>query len=425
MLFKAGTASSITITPTEPMWLTGFAVRTAPSRGKINDLFAKAVALEDSTGHRVVIVSCDLIAISRDVAQRVSAEVKKRFGLSRDQILLCSTHTHYGPELRPDKIPFFNIPPEFAAKVQPYADFITATLIDLIGAALQNLTPATRSIAQATADFATNRRPGEDPIDHDVPILQITDDSGKPIAILFGYACHNTCMPPADCLISTDWAGFAAETIQQKSPGARALFLAGAGADQNPNPKGPLEISRKHAATLSNAVLTALQSAKPIDGNITTAFSEVPLEYEPFPSRESLQFDTNSYDAPRSFKAQFLLDQLNHGHHFDPTYPCPLQTLRIGNDFLLIAIGGEPVIDYAVNLKQEFAAPGKLIWVAGYANDMFGYVPTPRVLSGGGYEGIRSVLWAALPMPFTESVEERVLSGIRNLCRRIRNHNDD
>jgi hypothetical protein len=415
-MFKASTASTV-ITPTESVWLTGFAARTAPSRGKINDLFAKTVAIEDTTGKRIVIVSCDLIAISRDVAQRVSLEVKKRFGLNRDELLLCSTHTHYGPELRPDKIPFFKIPPEFAAKVQPYADFITTTLITLIGDALKNLKPAKLFTTQSTADFATNRRPGEDPIDHDVPILQITDESNKPMAILFGYACHNTTMPFADCLISTDWAGFAAETIQQQFPGAIAMFIAGAGADQNPNPKGPLEVSRKHAATLANSVLTALKSAREIDGEITTAFTEVPLEYEPFPSRESLQFDTNSYDAPRSFKAQFLLDQLNQGHRFDPTYPCPLQTLRIGNRFLLIAIGGEPVIDYAVNLKQEFAAPDKLVWIAGYANDMFGYVPTPRVLSGGGYEGTRSVLWAALPMPFTDTVEDRVLSGIRNLLK--------
>ena len=72
----------------------------------------------------------------------------------------------------------------------------------------------------------------------------------------------------------------------------------------------------------------------------------------------------------------------------------------------MIAIGGEPVIDYAVNLKREFGGT-RNVWVVGYANDMFGYVPTPRILAGGGYEGTRSVLWSALPMPFTESVEER------------------
>jgi hypothetical protein len=104
------------------------------------------------------------------------------------------------------------------------------------------------------------------------------------------------------------------------------------------------------------------------------------------------------------------------GHKFDFSYPCPVQTIAIGDDLLMTAIGGEPVIDYAVNLKREFGGEGKLIWVVGYANDMFGYVPTPRVLRGGGYEGTRSVLWSTLPMPFTESVEERVLETVRRLA---------
>jgi hypothetical protein len=55
------------------------------------------------------------------------------------------------------------------------------------------------------------------------------------------------------------------------------------------------------------------------------------------------------------------------------------------------------------------------VWVAGYANDMFGYVPTAGVLRGGGYEGTRSVLWSALPAPFAENTEERVLAAVDRL----------
>src|SRR3954465_13988559 len=106
--FKAG-AASIRITPDEPVWLAGFAVRTEPAKGKLSDLFVKALAIEDERGARVVIVSVDLIAISRAVAHSVAVAARDRFGLSRDQLLLCATHTHYGPELRPDKVPFFHI----------------------------------------------------------------------------------------------------------------------------------------------------------------------------------------------------------------------------------------------------------------------------------------------------------------------------
>jgi neutral ceramidase len=58
------------------------------------------------------------------------------------------------------------------------------------------------------------------------------------------------------------------------------------------------------------------------------------------------------------------------------------------------------------------------VWVAGYANDMFGYVPTARILAGGGYEGTRSVLWSTLPAPFAETTERRVFETIDRLIRR-------
>ena len=128
-----------------------------------------------------------------------------------------------------------------------------------------------------------------------------------------------------------------------------------------------------------------------IAGSITTAFEEVELEYQPLPSREQLQADLAGDDQPKCTKAQFLLNAMDRGETFAKSYPCPIQIIRMGTDFTMIAIGGEPVIDYAVNLKREFGDRYKLVWVIGYANDMFGYVPTLRVLAGGGYEGTRSV----------------------------------
>jgi hypothetical protein len=390
------------------MWLAGFAVRTEPAKGRLSDLFVKALAIEDSRGKRVVVVSMDLIAISRSVAHTVSVAARERFGLSRDQFMLCATHTHYGPELRPDKVPFFQIPDEFAAKIQPFADRLADAIIDVVGQSLERLRPTTLRIAETQVTFAANRRGADDPIDHSVPIL-IADGVG----VVFGYACHNTTMPPADCLYSGDWAGFAAEEIEREYPGHVALFLAGAGADQNPV-KGSAEVSKRHGSELTQAVRKS--NLKPITGDIRTAFAEVKLDYQPLPDIASIKADRLSEDQPRRTKAEFLLELYRRGHKFDFSYPCPVQTIAIGDDLLMTAIGGEPVIDYAVNLKREFGGEGKLIWVVGYANDMFGYVPTPRVLRGGGYEGTRSVLWSTLPMPFTESVEERVLETVRRLA---------
>src|SRR3954469_21539328 len=117
--YRAGVAS-VVITPQQPTWLAGLAVRNTPSRGTINDLRAKALAIEDAAGERLVIVTMDLIAVTPHIASAVAAEVSRRHGLSRERLLFSASHTHCGPEVRPDKVEFFKIPPEYAARIEPY-----------------------------------------------------------------------------------------------------------------------------------------------------------------------------------------------------------------------------------------------------------------------------------------------------------------
>src|SRR3954467_12861953 len=99
--FKAG-AGSVCFTPEEPLWLAGYAARTTPARGKISDLYASGVVLEDNRGERVVIVSADVIAITRPLAVAVAERARERHGLARRQLILAATHTHYAPEFRAD-----------------------------------------------------------------------------------------------------------------------------------------------------------------------------------------------------------------------------------------------------------------------------------------------------------------------------------
>src|SRR4051794_38934008 len=58
--WKAGVATEV-ITPKKSMWLAGYGGRTKPSEGKEHDLYVKALALEDPSGDRFVILTSDLI----------------------------------------------------------------------------------------------------------------------------------------------------------------------------------------------------------------------------------------------------------------------------------------------------------------------------------------------------------------------------
>jgi hypothetical protein len=468
--YKTGTAS-VCITPDEPLWLAGYAARNAPARGKISDLFASALAIEDESGQRFAIASADVIAITRAIADAVTDAVCSRHRLSRSQLLLTATHTHYGPEFRPDKQVFFSIPDEFAGAFEGISTKLVAAISQVIDQAIARLEPATLFARKTSAGFAHNRRrvgaatgtrhtvlpcagsaaPAADPprlggpttediVDHDVPILDCVDARGNRKAVLFGYACHNTTSPPGDLRYCADWAGFAREELQQTNPDATALFIPGAGADQDPEPRGAVELSRQHGREIAHAVQEALnEPGIEITGPIRAELEDVDLELEPV-TPERLRKMLDSDDPPQRVKAKFLLEAIDRGEKLVKSYLAPLQVVRLGNELLLIALSGEPVVDWAHKFKQkasswahEARSPiscsplpagyplggSPLIWVAGYCNDMFGYLPTRRVQTEGGYEGGRANLWSAIPAPFTEKVEDRITNTVRRLIDRV------
>ena len=86
-------------TPTAPVRMAGYASRTSPSQGVAHPLVAKALALADASGHKVVMVTCDIIAFRRTFTNRVTDRVKDKYGLPREDVVLFASHNHAGPAL--------------------------------------------------------------------------------------------------------------------------------------------------------------------------------------------------------------------------------------------------------------------------------------------------------------------------------------
>ena len=91
--------SRVVITPEKPMWLSGYGSRNHASEGKIHDLYARAAALQDDGGKRVVMISLDLVGVPKVMAERVSAAAKTKHKLERADLMFCCSHTHCGPAL--------------------------------------------------------------------------------------------------------------------------------------------------------------------------------------------------------------------------------------------------------------------------------------------------------------------------------------
>ncbi|MBN1418455.1 MAG: neutral/alkaline non-lysosomal ceramidase N-terminal domain-containing protein [Planctomycetes bacterium] len=429
--WKAGVASTV-ITPDLPVWLDGYAARDKPAEEKVHDLLAKALVIEDAAGTRFVIVSADILRIPREVRDAVAKEARERFGIAPENLLLNASHTHCGPMVTVREASLWNAPPEFVKKSQDYIAGLGPAFIDLIGRALDALAPARLSYAHARAGYAMNRRlktdrgvlnhPNPDgPVDHDVPVLRIEDpptekDPGVRIrALLFGYACHATTL----CFFQVcgDHPGFAQRYVEEAHPGTTALYLAGCGGDQNPYPRhGPdgLEYCMQHGRALANAVETALLARpRPVRGPLRAALSEIALPFASVPTREALESQAASRNASERKRAEALLAILERDGSLPASYPYLIQVVRFGDDLVLAALAGEVVVGYSLQLKAKIEGPA--VWVAGYSNDVFGYVPTARILEEGGYEGTGSLSLSALTAPFDPSIETRILEEVHRL----------
>ncbi|MEN9633300.1 MAG: hypothetical protein RL077_1704 [Verrucomicrobiota bacterium] len=429
------------LTPPGPIWLAGYAGRAAPSSGVDTDIFAKALALSDGRGGRVVIVTLDLIRVPLALREYIERTAAQKFGLKPSEILLNASHTHSGPEVEPDRLELETVfsrmaKPADLAAVAAFAVFLREAVLNVIGESLSAPWSARLDFSEARAGFAMNRRRPESngtfsnnpypagPVDHAVPVLKITDTEGKIRALLFGYACHNTTLSGDQ--VSGDYAGYAQQYLETSYPGATALFLLGGGGDQNPYPRGKMvpgqavEIAaQQHGRALANAVHTALAaSPRGVRGPLRTALAPALLDYDLLPATELAKFRGPAFTAPVLARARALEKTLADGQPVPPL-ACPVQVIQFGADLTLVALGGEVVVDYSLRLKSELAGAAA-IWVAGYSNDVFGYLGSRRVIAEGGYEGLSAnTRILNHPGAFTATAEDRVVAKVHELRRQL------
>jgi hypothetical protein len=416
--WKAGVAT-VDITPRESLWMAGFARRMQPSQGVALPLHAKALALQCRERPVAVLVTVDLLGVTARSTSYVAAEVERRHGIPRANLLFNASHTHCGPVVDEQLSVAYDLSPEQWTAIRGYSKRLDEQLVAVVGHAIAQLRPARLSYARGEAGFAANRRvkfSADGPVDRSVPVLRIDGTSGESVAVAFGYACHNTTLQDTFVQYHGDYAGVAQDALERRHPTMTALFVAGCGADANPSPRGTLDHVRAHGEALAAAVERVLPTTVPIAAALQTSYGIVDLPFVGETARtqwrRQLPIDEiylRRYDA--------LMEALRAREGRLPAaQPQPIQIWRFGTPsepLTLVALGGEVVVDYALRLGRDYA--DARIWAAGYSNDVFGYVPSLRVLKEGGYEGADAMVYYGRPGPFTDTIEERIFGEIARL----------
>lgn len=424
--WKAG-AAKVSITPQTSVWMAGFANRQRPSEGVGLDLYARALALEDARGQRAVLVSTDLLGLPGDVAEVISSRVRERYGVPRDRLILNSSHTHCGPVVGHMLEGAYGLTPGRWSDIEDSTGRLENQIVAVVGDALRDLAPAAIGFAQTNASFGVNRRMDggkrfgpnyAGPADHDVPVLRISRQDGQLRAVIFGYGCHPTTIQGSYCKFHGDYPGVAEASLERRHPGAVALFVQGAGGDVKPFPFGSDRLAEAYGELLAATVDQQLDStAVPVEGPLNTAFETVPIAFgTPF-TREQLNQRLGSPDAAVRRHAAKMLSILDREGRLPLDHPYPLQVWQFNHDLTFIAMGGELLSEYALRLKREY--PGTRLWVAGYSNDVFAYIPSLRVLREGGYEGGDAMVYYMQPGPFAASIEETIVGKVHELIARV------
>jgi hypothetical protein len=424
--FRAG-AAKLLVTPSEPIWLSGYASRTQPSQGVLQDIYVKAAAFE-SNGETSVLLTSDLQGLDLATIDAVTSRAHHQFGVPRERIVLNYSHNHSSPVTGQVLHLYYDLPPAQRAVVDRYTAWLTGRMVEVIGLAIANLAPAELSFEQGLAGFAVNRRrarPGgrqlPGPVDHDVPVLAIRTPGGPLRAILFGYSCHTTAL--SGYQISGDYAGFAQHALEQRYPGATALFVQGCGGDANPLPRimnsdapEAVELARNYGLILARAVQAVLRAPmQSVDGPLRTSYAVIQVPFRTPPSREALEARLAQARGGKRRQVQYLLDKLLRDGRLPTSHPYPIQVWRFGSSLNFVALTGESVVDYCLRFKKEFGHDST--WVAGYNNELLSYIPSLRVLREGGYEGVDDMDEYGLPAPYAEELEELIAAKVAELMR--------
>jgi hypothetical protein len=415
------------ITPTQPTWMSGYSGRDRPASTALHPLWAKAISLQDANNQTVVLVSLDLIGLSRPVWMDVANQCGNRHGLKVENMTFCCSHTHSGPVIAGNLAAAFALEPDQLARVSDYTETLKTTLVELVGDSLADLKPAELAFTNGRCTLAVNRRNNREPdvpalraagqlvgpVDHDVPVLTIRNPDRSMRAIVFGYACHSTVLSGYDWC--GDYPGYACIELEKTYPEATALFFAGCGGDQNPLPRGTVELARSHGERLASDVIRAIEGVhEPLQPRLEAKRVETSISFASLPSKDELEATAASTNKFEAIRARLLLAEINAGRPLSPTYPYPITLWKLGGKVDWFFLGGEVTVDYALRLKEKHGREST--WVAAYTNDVMAYIPSQRVLREGGYEGGGAMVYYGLPGAWRDDVEEAILHASAKLA---------
>lgn len=279
----------------------------------INDpLFAKALVLDDGKT-KIVIITMDIIEISFTALLEIRTRIQKELKISGESVIINVSHNHWvNDQLAEDYLDrTFKVVKEASQNLVPVK--IGA------GAGIEKRITMNRRLILTNGKEWTIRRatpePEDDnveaiaePFDPEIGILRVDKTDGKPLAVLYTFACHNyTGVPNRGT--TAGFPGFASKVIEENlGNGAIALYMQGAAGDVTPILYKDVNTPKQDEMNGTLLGLSTLKAYKDISVKKGTSISFIREEFI-LPTRTDIQKRIDSLEARKGVILDYFKGQ--------------------------------------------------------------------------------------------------------------------
>lgn len=455
---RAG-AAQVDITPPLGVHLSGDIARYRPAEGVLDPLFARAIVLEHG-GRKLCILSLDVTIITAPYTDLIRSAASEATGIQPSAIMVHATQTHSAPSVGPFMLDpdFPALPAEFewvGGSLQPYAEFAIERGIKAICLANETLRPVQMgAISCIEGRWAFNRRavtrtggimmppPSwpwgplgptdiryiEGPVDPELGVLWLEEDSGNTVAIVANYACHPVHVFPKP-YVSADWPGALCWALQASS-GATCVPLVLNGACGNINPWPPfdpnyVEDHVRMGMALAERVQSAREAIQFTDHVVLdwrTAHIPIPLRDIPSDALERARQVMEAEPKPKwtnnhgqGVDQEWMIAASIYSAHLmrqrSRTLDYEVQVLRLG-DVAIVGLPGEPFVECGLRIK--LSSPTYPTYVAHCTTEYVGYIPTREAFARGGHE-VNTCYWSKLAPEAIDLIVDGAVSVLREM----------
>ncbi len=418
------------------------------SSGQHDPLFARA-CVADRDGRTWCLLSLDLCTLHWEIVARLRTAVADLTGIPAHRTLVCTTHTHAGPDGNRD-----------GNLLRPLAE----TCADAAAVACGSLQPAAVAAGYGQlVGYSLNRRWIHRPVDPAVTVVRFDDMQGRTLGLVTAFGCHATVLGMENRTISADYPGFAMGRLEDSLEGdALCMFLQGGAGDVCPltdrqraklvNGRtvranggedahfyGPFDPDAQHLGlvwsggdaetfaevarigqALADEVLRVSAGLRPMPPEGKLRVENIPVKAGIDSGEEYCPGQPVTEEWKREIKAAAAA-RSTHGLASSPDEDREIELLALGTDrgvsgeppgtdgLLIVGVPGEIFAETAVVLRRTCERMG---WsfpvIAGYAGGSWSYMPPAHVYPEGGYE-----VENGMKMLFSPNLTERIEKALR------------